>query len=272
MLGRMLKRLTGELYRVTAVDGGFVLTISRALYDYLLETLSEQKDAKRSFLEIRTVLHTDVVKFELVLPFIRFPNRSHRKMDWEALWKRSEQMGYLLDLFNYANAGDEHPHFYLSANPQLMMISIGIVRGGGVSGCPIELGFHQSAFDVLTVERENDLIISEAEELILKFYSGMSCQTMKEKASREKNFRKYGASFTGIRAMVRAGGIPHFIVPGNCACLGANPEEFKYSLSMYSHNIDSPLQQLSMLAGIASFWNDFLVPRWQAKQVEKTHV
>lgn len=272
MLGYALKRLTGELYRVAVVDETFILTISRTFYDYLIERLSKRENMERIFLEIRAALYTDVVTFELSLPFIPLPNRSHRKMDWEAMRKVSEQVSLLLELFNYWVAEEERQNLCLSVNPQLMMVSTGVTRGGGVSGCPIEVGFHQSAFDVLAEECKDDLIIREAEEYILEFYSGLSCQTMREKARQEENFRKYGALFTGICVMVRAGGTPHFIVPGNCACLGADPDEFKRSLSMFSHNMDSPLQQLSMLAGIASFRNDFLLPKWQAKQVEKRPV
>ena len=107
------------------------------------------------------------------------------------------------------------------------------------------------------------MVVGGAEQSILEFYSGMACQTAEEREKMKKNFRKYGGSFTNTRALVRAGGTPHFIVPGNCARLGANPDDFRYSLEMYSRDIDSPLQQFSMLAGIISFWNEFLTPKWK---------
>lgn len=269
MLGYTLEGLSGELYRMAVVDKGLILTISRAFYDYLLGMLSEQKDREKYFLGIRAVLSFDVVKFELGLPFIPFPNRPRREIDWDTLWERSEQASFLLNLFNYG-VMDDHSCFLLSANPQLMAVSTGTIRDRErLVACPIELGFHQSAFDVLKEECQDDLVVREAEELILKFYTSMSCLTKREKERQERNFRKYGTSFTGICAMIRAGGTPHFIVPGNCACLGEDPDRFKDSLSMYSHNMDSPLQQLSMLVGLASFWNDFLMPMWQARQSDK---
>jgi hypothetical protein len=60
--------------------------------------------------------------------------------------------------------------------------------------------------------------------------------------------------------MVRDSGVPQFSVPGNCACLGENPDTFSYSRGMYSHNLDSTLQQMTMLTAVVTFWNDVLKP------------
>lgn len=268
MLGTMLAHhLSGERYRM-GIDGGTItLTVSRALYEHLLEEgLSKRQDLKVRLLEIRSGLYTNIVRFELVLPFISLPNRAHKKIGWKTLWERAEQLGFLLELCNFFATEGDCSQFLLSKHPQLMAVSTGCLRESSISGCPIEVGFSQEAFDILAEECKENVAVDEAERHILTFYSGMSSQTTKEAVLREKEFLKYSPSFVGIRAMVRAGGTPHFLVPGNCACLGANPDEFKWSLSMHSHNMDSPLQQLSMLAGIISFWNDFLTPKWQAKQ------
>ena len=251
------------------IDGEkLTITISRAFYDHLLEKLSHHEESEQRFLEIGTALYTDIVKFEFKLPFIPLPNRSHKKIDWDMLSKRAEQMSFLLEVLNFTeiNGEDDRPNLYLSERPQLMSIATTCDMERSFTNCSIEVGFHQSAFDILVKECESDMVVHEAEQRMFEFYSGMSLKTMKEKVLQEKNFRKYGSMYIGICAKVRAGGIPHFIVPGSCACLGANPDDFKDSAELYSHNMDSPLQQLSMLVGVISLWNDFLTPRWQARQ------
>lgn len=274
MLNTVLSQWSGEVYRLGVGDGELTVTIRRALYNHLLERLS-RGESERRFLEMRTALHTDVVKFEFGLPFISFPNRSHKKIDWDMLSKRAEQVVLLLRLLNFSKISGENyqSDLYLSERPQLMAIATGCNGGGGFPfpNFPIEVGFHQSAVDTLVKVCKSDMgdmVVPGAERRIFEFYSGMSLATMKERVRRENTLRKYGSSSVGICAKVRAGGIPHFTVPGNCACLGANPDEFRDSAELYSHNMDSPLQQISMLAGLASFWNDFLLPAWWARQRE----
>jgi hypothetical protein len=266
MLGIMLRELAGELYRMVIVAEGVTLTVTRTLLDLQVEKLSRREDLKKQLFAIEPVLSDATATFTVRLPFIPHPNYAHRKMDWEALEKKSEEMSLLLWLFNYVEEQDHSPALWLSESPQLMAITTGYSKEPMFHNCPIGVGFHSAAVEVLREKGAEGMVVGPAEEQILKFYTGLSCHTIREKMKTEKNFREYGASYTGIRAAVRPGGTPHFLVPGNCACLGANPDEFKRDYSMHSHNMDSPLQQLSMLAGLVSFWNDFLTPAWAARK------
>lgn len=264
MLGYKLVKQRGEMYRM-GIDGEkFHLTMSRAFYDYLMVKSSLREDLRACIQKIRAALYTDVVTFEMTLPFIPRPNYGHRGIDWECLIMRSEQISLLLNLLNFTQE-EVQDELRLSERPQLLAIQTAHIRRGDFANSPLELGLHPVAFGILAEECKSDTVVAAAEKVILDFYLGMSCQSLKERESRERDFRKYGGSFMGCCTAVRAGGTPHFIVPGNCACLGANPGEFKYEHSMYSHNVDSSLQQLSMLAGIITFWNDFLTPKWLAK-------
>ena len=265
MLRFMLEKLAGELYRMRITDNGFVIIISRKLYDHLLEKVSAREELKDMFCRMQSALYTDIATFDFVLPFIPSPNHLRKKADWETQQKRAREISFLLWILSSVEPeGDSQ--LYLSEKPQLMAISTGCTQGGVFHGHPIEVGFHQSVFDILAAEGTNDTHVKEAEHAILRFYSDLMYTNLREKAHFEAEFRRYGASFTHICAMLRAGGTPHFVVPGDCACLGTNPDVFKENLSIDSHNMDSALQQLSMLAGLVSFWNDFLTPRWQAKQ------
>lgn len=49
----------------------------------------------------------------------------------------------------------------------------------------------------------------------------------------------------------------HLKVPGECACLGRDGQyaDEKGGYEMYSHNVDTPLQQLTLLAGLAKLYD-----------------
>jgi len=59
-----------------------------------------------------------------------------------------------------------------------------------------------------------------------------------------------------IRAGIRQHGVLGITTVGDCACIGAMPEQFGENRGCYlhSHNVDTVAQQLNLLVGIAYIW------------------
>ena len=228
----------------------------------------KREELKDFFLAIPMKEIDDRIVFLVELPFIHFPNYKHKKTDWGKLHICAKQLQLLFDLFNMFPKDDERPllqTFSLSSNSQLMLIATGYTEEGGYHASPVEVGFSKSAHELLVREYPQGVTLDGCVEAIHEDYFGLSTTTKRELEREKRKLLRWRGGFTGITSMIRHGGIPHFVVPGNCACLGANPEEFNRRKEMYSHNLDSPLQQMAMLASLVTFWNGVLRPLSEKK-------
>ena len=258
MLGYLLEKRPQEIYRIKIVDGGFLFKIKESFFLYILGLVREEIRIK--LLETSKATIDGVIVFDINLPYIKYPNYKHKSTDWEKLGKCAELMSLLLSIGNrFPKDGENYSKFALSESSQLMAISTNYSEGDWHSA-PISVGFSQRACELLSEKYKEHEGVNVCEDVMNNIYLHLSSKTKREFDKGTSSFERYSGGFVGISASVRNGGVPHFIVPGNCACLGANPDRFKYDRDLDSHNMDSSLQQMAMLAGVVTFWNDVLRP------------
>jgi hypothetical protein len=258
MLGYLLRNNPQEIYAVDTVKDGFVLYLKSSLYAQVIEHAEKMK-FREPLSDLETTSTEGVTTIHIPLPFIKLPNYFHKKIDWDTLHRCAEKIQVLFWLLN-AYFEETPPDFCLSSKPQLMAIETSFQQGADFHGCGINIGLSSDICTLLALNYENGAIIAECEEIAFNVYLQLSTKTKNGRDSQRKRYRSYGPSFNSINISVRNGGTPHFIVPGNCACLGANPDEFKHDHEMYSHNLDTALQQMTMLTSLISFWNNILKP------------
>lgn len=267
MLGRFLEERPQDLYRVKLVDSGFLFTITKIFFEYLLSVIKREEVMKDFSAITRDEVNGEVV-FLVELPFIHFPNHAHKTTDWKKLRVCAEQIMLLFRLLNLFPKDEDLSRldsFSLSDGIQLMAISTSYSSERGFHASPLEVGFSQKAHELLSEAYTCDTHLEGCEKVACNTYFGLSTKTKREFEKERKSFLKYSGGFMGITAKVRGGGVPHFVVPGNCACLGANPDSFRYDRDLQSHNMDSSLQQMTMLASVFTFWNDVLQPLYEKK-------
>ena len=90
-------------------------------------------------------------------------------------------------------------------------------------------------------------------------YLKLFISTKKEFDRRIKYLHCHGGYFCNHIVKV-ARGVPSFVVVGDSACLGVDKDKFMTSGELYSQNIDSSLQFITMLTSVVSFWNLVLLP------------
>lgn len=250
---------TKEIYSMEITETGFVLKITEALYQFFIEVISNP-DMISILKEIPIKADGKHVTFHINLPFIDFSKGGD--IDWINLGKIADQFNFLfvLTAFLLPDEKDFLPSYYLSDDVQLMSILAAHREDVHSNACAIEVNFSQKAYNLLRETYQKDTVIPLCEEKAIDTYLGLSSRS---KASFKKEKSMYlessGGPF-GLRAMVKAGGIPSFTVPGNCACLSNNSDEFEFSRDLNSHNLDTPLQQMTMLTSLVTFWNEVLKP------------
>lgn len=258
MIGYLLRENPQEIYRIEITEDSFLFSFKEALYTFLLEEVTRLEFRKTDFETIEVT--EGIATLRVTLPFIPLPNYSHKKIEWEKLSECAEQIHLLLWLLNMTLSEKSVPEFFLSENPQLMLIETSYSKNHDFHGHAINVGFSPNICEMLAKKYVEGERIRKCEETSFRFYFGLSSKTKKEYEDAKKMHLKYGGNFNSIVASIRPGGTPHFIVPGNCACLGANPDEFVYDNEISSHNLDTSLQQMAMLSSLVSFWNEVLKP------------
>lgn len=266
MLGYMLRNNPFETYRIEMNGSAFCFVITKEFFEYIC-TMVTQVEVRTDFLAIRREEGDQLVTFFVDLPFITYPNYAHKSLDWEILRSCAEQISLLLYLFNHLSS--EEGNFFLTKDPQLLCVETTYRSDTNFHACALEVGYSEDICNLLSKKYIQDTVIHSCEESTFKMYYSLFSKRKREFEKAKKDFGKYRGGFMGITVKVRKGGVPHFVVPGNCACLGANPDEFKYQRDMYSHNLDTSLQQMTMLAAIVSFWNDVLKPHYLEGKVKE---
>jgi len=259
MLGYLLSQRHLELYQINFVDDRFDFTVSEAYYFFLLEKI-KQEEWKKALHALPKKQSNGLVVFSIYLPFITFPNYQDKRIHWDVIKECAKQISLILRTCNLNFKDVDYTPYALNANKQLMAIETGFSNNGDYVVSPISIGFSKHAVQLLADTYKNGAIFGDHAKAVLRVHSRLSETSQSGLEERSATLKKYGADFMGMTVGIRPGGTPHFIVPGNCACLGANPSEFMEDCEMYSHSLDNPLQQMTMLVAVVIFWNEVLKP------------
>lgn len=260
MFGYVLRNNPSEIYRINIFENVITFTVRDTLVEDILKKVT-RKEMLDGFAAIESVKEEGVVYFSIKLPFITFPNYAHKGIDWKTLGVCAEKISLLLYLFNmYLDDRIHEELFCLSNNPQLMIIATGYSKTREIHACPMELGFSEDIAQRLAKKYQKGASIDEAVHTATLVYLKLSSITKRDFEKDKKRFESMDGGMFDVVVKVRDSGVPQFSVPGSCACLGENPDTFKYSRYMHSHNLDSTLQQMTMLVAVIIFWDKVLRP------------
>lgn len=263
MLGYVLRNNPHEIYQMDISENVIIFTVKEILFDDIVTKVT-RKEIIDEFLAIDRVKEGDVIRFAIKLPYIRFPNYGHKGIDWKNLGECAEKISLLLNLFNMYFVDKYHDKcFCLSDSPQLMLLATSYSKTRDMHACPMELGFSEEIAQKLAKKYQKEMSIGDAICEAMLTYLNLSSKTKREFEKETKNQSMFYSGMFGVIAKVRDSGVPQFSVPGNCACLGENPDTFRYSRGMHSHNLDSTLQQMTMVVVVVTFWNKCLKPLYQ---------
>lgn len=258
----------GEVYRMEIVEKGFLFKISEALYQHFLSKVTNKRYLELLSETPKTTIG-GVAILHINLPFVDFSKGTEGGIDWEGLATNAQQLEILFSLVAclFPDDAESTDSYCLSKDVQLMTMSTSYRADNHFHSCGMSVEFSDRAYGLLRNQYTKDTIIPRCEEKIVDFYFGLSADSQAELDEQKQEYLGAGGGGPfGVRGMVREQGVPAFTVPGNCACLGANPDDFKYSKDLHSHNLDTPLQQMSMLAGLVTFWNEVLIPLHEEKK------
>ncbi len=267
MLGFLLCNDPREVYRVHLSGNKLVFTVRDTLVDDIFETVT-RKEAIDEFKKIPYTREGKVFYFSVSLPFITFPNYAHKGIDWEVLGVCAQQVALLLWFFNlYLGPYVYDPKYCLSEEPQLVVLATGYSKERDMHACPMEIGFSEMIARLLKEKFQKQTTVHVAIAEGADVYLKLTEKTKKSFEKEKKYFKRYCGGMATVVAYVRDCGVPQFSVPGDCACLGENPDSFKHVREMFSHNLDSTLQQMTMIVTVTAFWNSFLKPLYQESLV-----
>lgn len=260
MFGYVLRNNPCEIYRMHISENVIIFTVRDTVVDDIVKKVT-RKEMIDEFQAIDRMREGKAFYFSINLPFITFPNHAHKSLNWKALGKCAEKISLLFYLFNmYFDDSSKNEDFYLSDNLQLLTVATGYSKTRDMHACPMQLCFSEEIAQKLAKKYRRETSIDVAVREASLVYLSLSSKT---KRDFEKGKKDFGSGYSGmfdVVAKVRDSGVPQFSVPGNCACLGENPDTFRYSYGMYSHNLDSTLQQMTMLVAVVTFWNEVLRP------------
>ncbi len=277
LLGYMLSGGPFEMYRIEVKGSSLCFAITKSLFKHFCNSVTE-KSFLDNFLALRREERDRLVTFFIDLPCITYPNYVHKSLDYAALSLCAKKISSLLGLFNWIfpkksdfkdKSIEECLEFFISKDPQLVCIETSYSQGKDYHACPVEVGYNNSICELLSKTYKEDTDFLKCEEVAFMMYQSLSTNRKRDFEKAKKEFDSYHGGFTDFKVRVRQSGTPHFIVPGNCACLGENPDNFKHNRGMFSHNLDTPLQQITLLTAIVSFWNDVLRPLYAEEKAKE---
>lgn len=258
MLGYLLEKQPGEVYRLDLVHTGFVMTVETNTFDAVLSAVT-RKQILEELQTIRMVRGTESAQFFVDLPFISIPNSTRKNLNWEKLSQASKEISLLLQIFNpmYEKTTDT---LSSSSRQHILVQTAHLANESGYHAHPLSAGFSKEAVELLAKRYPKGEVFSEHVTSVFELYARLAIKNKKERDEEISRQTIRAGGMFSVMIRVREGGVPHFSVPGNCACLGANPDEFKYDRDIDSHNLDNALQQMTMLMAVTTFWNKVLRP------------
>jgi hypothetical protein len=253
MLAYKLREEPRQYYLVKPIESGLQVVFSRNFLEELYR--DDPRGQNRAFFDSVNVCQgeNNTVSVIFTFPYITFPNIAHKKRDWKQMDAITSVLETLLDYLNHFSDGDRFPTFPISEEPQLMILEI-FTR---VHFQSINVGFSPYALTTMQTAWGNGYKLPDTQRKITETYERLSTSRrrdfLRNTSTRYQNWMADGA-------YIREHGVPQFQVAGNCACLGANPDEFKHEPDLTPHNLDTQLQLLTMTVGVTHFWNEYLIP------------
>lgn len=256
------------LYQVKTRRFGFLIKIKKAYFDYLKdkhkEHLATAMNFTNAFGNIGTdyKLVKDVVTVKIGLPFLKEDSDTTNAPYALAHENAGKISRRLSSLFYILNIGIEEltisndpnknkifsDDFYFEGKSQFYIFNLVRYESGIGIIHPMDVHFFDKSLKFFLENKRHDF--PEARKIANSFYVKF---LYKDSKKRREFLRHSGDSF---QAHIRDCGTPHFSVAGNCACLGASPDDFSDLLFLNSHNLDSSLQQISMLAAVVKMCED----------------
>jgi hypothetical protein len=253
MLGYILRKEPCEFYRVNLTQDGVIITLATSLYQHMMkEILSQKKQCILS--NVGIVQEKDTTICSIPFPYISYPNTSHKKINWEGMRKSAESLSVILSYLSCVY--DEAHRYPISEKSQLVLMECFSQERYS----SITVGFSPKAMCVLKENAEDGKYFPSIVRTMTVAHEKLSETTTKGFLRKTQEGGRIGITHQNFSAIIRKEGVPNFNVPGNCACLGANPDNFKIDGFLTPHNIDTPLQLLTMVVGVVSFWNETLKP------------
>lgn len=256
MLVTLAKKRQPELYRVELHKNGIGFKIKKNLHRHLA-MYAVAPIIKERFHSIPCTTSKDIVCME-----ITFPDKQSTTLDIKQKRRRNEEfkncvsdITLLFDLLNYSFETRDVSGKYLSKQPQLVFLEC-YQSTNGLGSNSVEVGLNSKARKLLAHEYQKECRISGPEWSASQYWSDFSYKKDHEPSS--------GTSTTNeIKIVIQGGGIPDITIPGDCACLGRHPKDFNRDGVLHSSNVNSPVQMLTMIISVISFWNEVLTPLYQ---------
>lgn len=234
MMGYLVSEMKYCLYDVGFKDGIFYFTIRAALLEYIL-SMELRPEIIDRFLKIRKTTDQDRITFAI--------GESCKKTTPEELRSWAIEINLLLSIFNFLSIKNEAPLDTLFNNKEQLIMMVSGVGEGVIHAFPIGIGISARGREIIRQKYPQGGRLEVCDEVTLK--------TWWQYASIPKKDRHLYSTF--CQSVVRECGTPGFVVPGDCACLGNNPDKYWNSGDLSSHNMDTASQQLTMLATIITF-------------------
>jgi hypothetical protein len=249
MLGYMLEKEPCEFYRAHLTQEGISIALKTDLYKRITQETNSLRE-RSLLLSLKNTQEQDITTFS-----IPFHYTDHKKIDWEGVRRSVDSFGVILSSLHYAYK--EAATYKLSEKPQLLLVECFSQDQYSY----ITVGLSPKAVQTLQVSDYKNMQLSSVTETMSivheKLFGGIKKGFL---SNIQETDGRIGLTYQDISAIIRKEGVPNFTVPGNCACLGANPDNFKNDRLLTPHNIDTPLQCVTMLVGVIAFWNEVLQP------------
>lgn len=246
-----------QIYLLNVSSSGIEVIITKSLYSNIFKKL---KVTKELFSNIK---HKEINKSVILtfpLPFITYPNFSHKALNWEVLNMSANGLAFFLQLmYQYIDFEEvARGEYYLNQEyPQLLSINVGFI-GDGCLGPYIEAHFSQKA-KMLLSNLQPSMNFGGILSKTYEQYLSLTESRNNEHKRQMKLFQKSGGRETFLSVTLN-GPAPIFTVPGSCTSLGSDPEKFLENGMLLSHNMESSLQLITMILLLINFDHEILEP------------
>ncbi len=266
----IIRNEINQIYLLNLNFSDIEITITKFLYKQILQGLKigSETPAKALFMSIPYKKQTDFVVLSFPLPFITYPNYSHKKLNWKALNVTAERLGIFFELlYLYINfEADTVKKAYMNQeHPQLLSINVGFHQADGKQYPYIGTHFSPKARALLQeIPKSTDF--SEVLKTTYEQHLSLIESNKREFRQHKKMFQKSDGNNTSL-SIGFTGSVPIFTVPGSCACLGSDPDNFSETGTLIQHNIFSSLELITMILLLINFDHEILEPLYK-KSIE----
>jgi hypothetical protein len=256
---RIIERNLPELYRMSLSEKGILVTISVTLYDYLITQFGG------NFSSLTTHKEGNKINLEVTLPYINYPNYIHGKLDRKKLDEVVTTFDELSNLFDMILQSKKIPiDMFLSNEPQLIFIESLFYDGN--QHRHINLGLSPRATEIIHMMNVDSMSHKVREKLAkcggIVFGKHLKLiESRKPEYDRRINlFARSGGVMSGIAIEISSQGL-HFVVPGATRPSLSTQQFGQVNRNiLQSHDVDTSLNQITMLMLVIAFWNEALLP------------